>query len=77
MTGRHREQPEDHPDLVAALRDWYQSLPTTSVPAEYAEPTCPRCRSRRLVDYRAKVGCGACGHLWQAGAPRKQLDELA
>jgi len=63
MTGRHRA---DHPDLVAALQEWYAALPTPPVPAEYRVPACPRCGSARLVDYRSKVGCGACGHLWQA-----------
>src|SRR5262245_56794286 len=35
-------------------------------PAGYTVPVCGRCGAQRPISYGAKIGCGECGHLWQA-----------
>jgi hypothetical protein len=74
--GRHHADT----DASRVLRDWYDSLPVPAMPARHAVPSCPRCGAARPIDYGSRIGCGECGHLWQAGAdepplsPRERYD---
>jgi hypothetical protein len=68
MSGRHHAveddwtPPEPHPDLAAALRDWYASIEVPPVPARYAGPVrdaaptpFDRTLARRRLDHHLDV----------------------
>jgi hypothetical protein len=46
---------------------------TPPAPAGYTEPVCPRCGAHQPISYGVKIGCGECGHLWQADPPGPPL----